>query len=175
MHSTDKIPWPRHEKQKIEHQLASGFHCRSCRLHLVRGFRPAHIFDVAPVPHPLSISSSCCLACSHSRALPHFLHPLLPFFSTLTNKWSVFLSQICSLSAPGPTGPLTADSSPTGQAISSRPWWADWMPPASRVCQPPSFRPRIDDRRLLCSPLTGRRPRAEPPRLAQPQSTSSRL
>jgi hypothetical protein len=86
-----------------------------------------------------------------------------------------FLSQICSLSAPGPTGPLTADNSPTGQAISPRFGWADRMPPASRVSPPPHFRPRIDGHRLLCSPLMGSRPRAETPPLAQPQSALKRM
>ena len=48
-------------------------------------FRPAHIFDVAPVPHPLFISSSCCLACSHSRALTHLrTHSCHPFPHSLT-------------------------------------------------------------------------------------------
>ncbi len=132
-----------------------------------------YVSHIASSP-PTFISSSCCRACSLSRVSTHlhihFSHPLMHSLTMIG-----FLSQIGSLSAPGPTGPLTADTLLTGQAISPRLGWADRIPPASRVSPPPYFRPRIDGHRLLCSPLMGSRPRAETPPLAQLQSAFSRL
>ncbi len=97
LHHTDKISSSRHEKQKTKDQVASGFPCTPCRLYLARLFRPAHIFDVAPVLHPFSISSSCCLPCSCCCACSHLWIHSHPPFATFTNNGWFSLSDLFSL------------------------------------------------------------------------------
>jgi hypothetical protein len=134
---------------EIKPQYASGFPCRPCKLQFVKlFFRPAPIFDVAPVPHPFSFLAPAVLH-AHLATCTHLHFPLPhPFMHSLTTIG--FLSQISSLSAPGPTGPtgpLTAVTSPSGQAISPRFGWAHRTIPAVRVSPLPCFRPRIDGHR----------------------------
>jgi hypothetical protein len=121
-------------------------------------FRPAPIFDVAPVPHPLSFLAHAVLH-AHLVVFPHTCLPTSPLPFALADNDRFSLSDLFSLGSR-PDRPAHCRHLTIRTAI--------------RVSPLPCFRPRIDGHRLLCSPLMGSRPRAETPPLAQPQSTISR-
>ncbi len=116
-------------------------------------FRPAHIFDVAPVPHHFSNFSSCCLACSHSRAC-HICAstPTLPFPHSLTNGRFSLSDLFSHASRPDqPAHWRTAHQPDRPRAFVSQARWAGMIPAASHVCPPLSFWPRTHGERLLSS------------------------
>jgi hypothetical protein len=86
--------------------------------------------------------------------LPHLCIHSYHSFTTITNKWSVFLSDLFSLgSRPDRPAHCRHLTNRTGDQHEPRVGRQD--PSASHVCPPPSFRPRTDGSRLLCSPLMG--------------------
>ena len=126
LHRTDKIPWPRHKNQKIEPQRAAAFPCRPCRLLLVRVFPPCSHLRCRTRTPPTLISSSCCLACSHSRALTHLrIHSCHPFPHSLTNDW-FSLSDLFSLASrpDRPAHRKTAHQPDRPRAFVSQARWA---------------------------------------------------
>ena len=138
-------------------------------------FRPAPIFDVAPVPHPLSFLAHAVLY-AHLAVFPHTCVPTFPLPYALADNDRFSLSDLFSLGSR-PDRPAhcrhltirTGDQTALRVGRQNAPGSA-----AIRVSPPPCFRPGIDGHRLLCSPLMGSRPRAETPPLAQPQPTISR-
>ncbi len=128
---------------------------------------------MAPVPHPVFISSSCCLACSCGRACTHlWSHLHLPFTtpSPPLHQWSVFsLRLVLSRFQARPASSL-AESSPARQDLSLQTGWAGMMPAASHVCLPLSFSSRTRGEWFLSSSLM-QTARVEALQLAQPRPT----